>query len=122
MFVISCGIYPIDIAVSIGESKKKLCKELSKTLPKYIIEDLKDQDFEEGKSAIFPTNQVLLWLKNKPSSIEELAILNHEIFHCTCFILERLGITYSESSDEAYAYLIQYLTNKIYSNLNITFS
>lgn len=122
MFVVNCAVYPIDILVSFGDTKKQLCRELSKSLPEYIIKSLKEQEFKEGKSAMFPTGQVLLWLKKEPSSVEELAILNHEIFHCTCFILERVGVIYSENSDEAYAYLIQYITNQIYSKLKITFS
>lgn len=71
---------------------------------------------------MFPTGQTLLWLNEKPNSVSGLATLNHEIFHCACFILERVGIVYSESSDEAYAYLIEYLTKQIYNKLNITFS
>jgi hypothetical protein len=86
------------------------------------MDTLKTFQFKEGKSVMFPTGQTLLWLNEKPNSVNGLATLNHEIFHCACFILERVGIIYSETSDEAYAYLIEYLTKQIYAELNITFS
>ena len=101
---------------------KPLYKKLSKHLPKSDIAYLKTLSFKEGKSIMFPGGQTLLWLKDKPNSISSLATLNHEIFHCTCFILERVGIIYSNDSDEAYAYLIEYLTKQIYNKLDITFS
>lgn len=119
MFIIDCKIYPFQIMVYFGKDKKPLYKELAKYkgLAKSSIKGLK-----EGKTMMFPTGQTLIWLKRKPQSINDLAILNHEIFHCTCFILNRCGIQMSKKSDEAFAYLIQYLTEQIYNELDITFS
>jgi len=122
MFIIDCQVYPFQILVYFGQDKKPLFKELSKRLPKSAIDTLKTFEFKVGKSVMFTTGQTLLWLNEKPNSVSGLATLNHEIFHCVCFILERVGIVYSESSDEAYAYLIEYLTKQIYNELNITFS
>ena len=122
MFIIDCHIYPFQILVYFGQNKKPLYNELSKTLPKSDVDTLKTFEFEVGKSVMFPTGQTLLWLDEKPNSVNGLAILNHEIFHCACFILERVGIDYSETTNEAYAYLIEYLTKQIYNELNITFS
>lgn len=107
--------------VYFGKNKKPLRKELAKYkgLAKSSIKGFK---LKEGKTIMFPTGQTLIWLKRKPQSINDLAILNHEIFHCTCFILNRCGIQMSKKSDEAFAYLIQYLTEQIYNELDITFS
>ncbi len=122
MFIVDCQIYPFDILVCFGQDKKLLFKELSKKLPKSDIDILKTIKFNVGKSIMFPAGQTLLWLQEKPTSIYGLATLNHEIFHCVCFILERAGIVYSHSSEEAFAYLIGYLTKQIYKELNISFS
>jgi len=122
MFIVDCQVYPFQILVYFGQDKKPLFKELSNLLPKSVVDTLKTLEFKVGKSVMFPTGQNLLWLNEKPTSVNGLATLNHEIFHCVCFILERVGIVYSESSDEAYAYLIEYLTKQIYNELNITFS
>ena len=122
MFIIDCQVYPFQILVYFGQDKKPLFKELSKRLPKSCVKNLKKLEFKAGKSVMFTNGQTLLWLNEKPNSISGLATLNHEIFHCACFILERVGFVYSESSDEAYAYLIEYLTKQIYNELNINFS
>jgi len=122
MFIVDCQVYPFQIIVYFGQDRKPLYKELSKYIPKSSIDTLKTFEFKKGKSIMFPTGQTLLWLDEKPNSVNGLATLNHEIFHCVCFILERVGIIYSNSSDEAYAYLIEFLTKQIYNELNITFS
>lgn len=121
IFIVDCKIYPFEIMVYFGEEKEPLIKKLKKFLPDKLFEDIKTMDIKNGRSIIFDSGQTLLWLKEKPTSIDGLALLNHEIFHCTCFILERVGIKYSHKSDEAFAYLIQYLTEEIYCKLNITF-
>lgn len=43
---------------------------------------------------------------------ETVSILSHELVHAIHFMLGRRGITLSDSSDEAYAYLQGYLMNK----------
>ena len=119
-FIINCQVYPYDIFVFFGNDISKLKIELSKLLPKEDIDDFDNLTFNgTGKSVMFPNNQTLLWLKYEPREPELLGTLNHEIFHCACFILERAGIKYSEDSDEAFAYLIGYLTHAIYSRLGI---
>ena len=119
MFIVDCGVYPFDILVYFGSDKKKLFKELSKYLP---IKELKKLTFNDGKTIMFSSGQTVLWLKEKPTSIKGIAQLNHEIFHCACFVLERVGIKYCKKTDEAYAYLLEYLTKQIYSKIDITFS
>lgn len=41
----------------------------------------------------------------------------HEIFHLVCSVLKEVGLSYSESSEEAYAYYISYLTKKVLEKL-----
>lgn len=122
MFIVSCEVFPYDILVCFGESGKRLFKELGHYIGKSEIKELKRLNFRSGKSIMFSGGQTLLWLKEKPKNVSGLAILSHEIFHCTCFILEKVGIPLSETSDEAYAYLLQFISNKIYNELGITFS
>lgn len=121
IFIVSCEVYPFDVLVYFGEDRKPLFKELKKSITKTEISKLKALDFKKGKTVMFKGGQTLLWLRQKPNSIQDLSILNHEIFHCSCFILEKVGIRYSKKSDEAYAYLIQFLSKKIYNEIGITF-
>ncbi|MBL7766460.1 MAG: hypothetical protein JNJ58_10225 [Chitinophagaceae bacterium] len=122
MFIVNCEVYPFDVLVYFGEDGKPLYKELKKYLSKSEIKNLKNLDFKRGKTIMFDKGQTLLWLRKKPISIQDIPVLNHEIFHCTCFILEKVGIPYSETTEEAYAYLIEFLSKKIYNQLEITFS
>lgn len=41
----------------------------------------------------------------------------HEIFHCAAGILDYIGIPLGSKSEEAYAYLIGYITRQFYENL-----
>ena len=121
IFIVKCKIYPFDVLVHFGEDKEPMYRKLKGRIPGEYIEELKTLEYKSGKSIMFPTGQTLLWMHEKPKSVYGLSILSHEIFHCACFILERVGIVYCENSDEAYAYLIQFLTEEIYSKLDIKF-
>ncbi len=50
-------------------------------------------------------------------TIDDFEIISHELFHATHYILKRVGMTLSDETDEAYAYLNSYLTEKFYSLL-----
>lgn len=41
----------------------------------------------------------------------------HEIFHCAAAILDHMGIKLGSKPEEAYAYLIGYITRQFYENL-----
>lgn len=120
MFIVDCQIYPFDIMVCFGD-KSQMFKDLSKYLSKEQISDFKKETFKNGCATMFTTGQTVLWLYKKPENGFDLSLLAHEIFHCATLLLGRVGIPLTESSEEAYAYFIQFLTEKIYNELNITF-
>ncbi len=71
-----------------------------------------------GKAAIFDTNHMVLRMRCLPKTNEDYAHLQHEIFHIVAYLMDRIGLKLSvRKSDEAYAYLIQYLTHEIYKKL-----
>src|SRR5687767_1810384 len=96
--------------ISIGETEE----QLGKTLGKYISEDeihwKWSNETATGRFCLFSTNQGLIRLRWIPESPEEYASLQHEIFHYVMHILSRMGMKWSVKSDEAYSYLIQYMT------------
>lgn len=120
-FIVGCGIYPFDILVYFGNDRNNMCGILAeKGVPSTDIEWLKVQDYRSGKSVMLPNGQTLLWMPNEPNTKYLLSVLAHEIFHCACMVLERCGMVYEpDVSDEAYAYLLQHITEKIYDNLTI---
>jgi hypothetical protein len=71
--------------------------------------DLTDLDALDGRFQVFEKeNQKVgvIWA----STVSELA---HEIFHCVVWMLNSRGLWLTESSEEAYAYLIDFLDRKI---------
>lgn len=52
----------------------------------------------------------VIWLSKEAN----LAELSHECFHATHWVCHDRGIFLSDSSEEAYAYVLQFLISKIY--------
>jgi hypothetical protein len=55
----------------------------------------------------------ILWLPNKPRTAREYGTLCHEVFHVVCSAMGWAAIPLADSSEEAYAHLIGYLTTEI---------
>lgn len=118
-FIIPLVIYPFDVMVSFAESDEQVVAHLKK----YGIDttDNKGWTFEEttkGRCVIFPGHQTLIRLLDFPTTVEQYGCLQHEIFHAVHFITRKMGFKLKVSSCEAYAYLIGYLTEKIYEKIN----
>lgn len=64
-----------------------------------------------------------MWLPRKPKTAQDFGFLSHEVFHATCAVLCNIGSSLTTQSEEVYAYLITYLTQKIIEGFNfISFS
>jgi hypothetical protein len=121
--IISIDIYDRDVMVHFGE-KKHLKARISKIfgceMSSEIVSMISGE--EKGKSFLLPGGQMILYMPNLPKDIKGLSILAHEIFHIANFTLEKAGINLTSDSDEAYSYLIEFLTKKILAMLPISFS
>lgn len=114
-FVIDLVIYPFEVMVSFGQTDKELEKDLNKV---GLDWDDKCKIIGMGKYVMFPNNTSLIRLFNYPEYHSDYGVLQHEIFHCVTFIMDKIGIELSlYKSDEAYAYLIGYLTEEIYKKI-----
>ena len=119
-FIITPGLFHFDLMVSIGQSNDELIEAL-----KNKSADLTEADpvinMDSNARLLQLTNgTMILRVRNNIDSIFWLSVLQHEIFHAATFILDRAGVKFClTSSDEVYAYLIQDLTYKIYSELKI---
>ncbi len=69
-----------------------------------------------GLTHIMPNgNVVMLIHKNKDGSYDN--VINHECFHATHFILDRIGMKFEIGvSDEAYAYLNAWIIDQVKKN------
>lgn len=114
-FIVPLGVYPFDVLISFGQTDE----QLKKVLAKYDAEwSDKMKVTGDGLFFINEKNQSMIRLKSIPVSDIEFGNLQHEIFHATTFILDRVGMKFKLlTSCEAYSYLAQFLTVEIYKKL-----
>lgn len=108
---ITFDTYPIQLYVFINENDEDILAYMDKEDIPELVEDI--LDLEESDEALFAykdTSRIAIRLRslNKPEYI------THEAFHATCYIMRYVGIRLSKSSEEAYAYLLQYIVENIY--------
>lgn len=120
-FVINIPIYNIDLLVVFG-NKDYLAKQIQEAWEKDMCdvynEDIQDiADSTVGLTSVdIKNSRYFIWIKDEifEDTAVVMGVLAHEIFHATAKILESVGISPSQDSEESYAYLIQYLTQSIY--------
>lgn len=115
-FVIDCQIYPYDIMVSIGEDDKTLHRKMKRV---NVEGDYSEVSLEgcQGRCVMFKRGEIILRLKTYPKTPTEYGNLAHEVFHAAEFLLRRINMPLTYESDEAYAYLIGYITEEIYKKI-----
>ena len=59
----------------------------------------------------------LVWIKQFEWRIHDYALLAHELFHCAVRVMDDQGISLSDSSEEAYAYYLQFIYAECISGL-----
>ena len=117
-FVIPLVVYPFDVMVSFGESDDVLFAKLKKKGVDITDTNLSVySDTQRGRTIMFKGNQTLIRMYELRDTPHWYGNLAHEIFHAVEFIMERIGMELTIKSDEAYAYLIGYLTEEIYKKI-----
>ena len=119
-FVMPLGVYPFDVIVSIGQSDKELFKVFTKSNKPFDKEDFEAALYTgntcQARAVMFSNNVSLLRLRKLPETAEDFGHVAHEIFHTVTFVMYKIGcILDIGKSDEAYAYLIQYITENFFS-------
>jgi hypothetical protein len=102
-------LYSVDVLFTIGTTESQVIRETERRLKRPLTTEERDafRFSGNGKSIHLLNGACVLWLRAK-----SLSVLAHEIFHVATFILDRAGIKLTDSSDEAYAYLIEHLTRQ----------
>ena len=121
-FIIKLGVYPFDVMVSIDETDETILKRLIKygITKEESGELLNLAETVRGRCVMLPSNQTVIRLKTLPKKYDMMSVISHEVFHATSFILSKIGMKMELFvSDEAYAYMIGFLTTKIYKKLKI---
>lgn len=114
--IIPLVVYPLDVMFSAGEDNNVLFRKL--TNAGVDKQEVKLADYEEtgiARYCLFKSGQSLIRIKAIPRSPQDYGLLQHEIFHCVTAVMWRIGMRLKiKTSDEAYAYLVGYLTEQIY--------
>ena len=123
IFRVDHGTYPFEVLVCIGTEHKDVLKYLRK------YTDVSEEESEaliltgNGRACMLNDGKTVLQLNNKINPIDFYATLAHEVFHVVEFLFHRVGIKHDfETSGEAYAYQIQYITGSILEKIRETYT
>lgn len=119
-FKIDVEIYHYSFYVCIGNVKESLVfiNELN-GLPNEKEVGYKFKDLNNYAGGVFSNKgkPTILWLPKIPRTSEELSNLSHEIFHIVCHITRWVTLPLSITSEEAYCYLIGWMTKQFWLEL-----
>jgi hypothetical protein len=108
---ITFDTYPIKLYIFINETDEGIMAYMDKEDTPELVEDI--LNFDEGDEALFAykdTTNIAIRLRD----LQKPEFVTHEAFHATCYIMRYVGIRLTKSSEEAYAYLLQYITENIF--------
>jgi hypothetical protein len=107
--IIDYIVYPFNILVSFNMTEKELKDILKHILPNDEKLDIEKLEFHEGTTVMFSTGQTVMNINNI-----DYRTISHEIFHAVVMLMNRVDINLTDDSEEAFAYLIGYLTEEIF--------
>ena len=119
--IIRVDIYNRDVVVHCGKLKP-LRKYLLKILSQDAVEEICGClcDCRLGRTLQIDGSGIVVYMPKEPGDAKDLGVLVHELFHAAYFILQKAGIDCNDSTDEAYAYLIEFLVEKVFSSLSVS--
>ena len=123
--IIPIGLYPFDLMISFNESDKAVKKALkdfninSQNSNETTLFEMDKSKTKCGRMVMFIGKQTIIRLNFMPKINDpfEMALLQHEIFHAVGFFMSEINTPLNNDTHEAYAYLVQYLTEQIYKIL-----
>jgi hypothetical protein len=113
---INSELYPVIYYFYFGKRPSVLQKQIEKEYNMKLDEKLlmhHTQCFDEQDEPRIIT----VCIDSLPLDPFVQGILAHEIFHCVEMTFSFIGLSHTEHSSEAWAYLIQFLTEKIYGEM-----
>lgn len=118
------GTYPFHCMVMLGATAPDLFAHMKKhyttKLTASDVQRINTHLKGMGYTGRLDCGGFVLWLRDYPRTPHDFGVLAHETFHLADMILRNVGMTLSDDSDEAWAYLIDYLTVRIYTTFRLT--
>lgn len=118
-FKIPLVVYPYTLLCFFNKSDSFVQKELKRAGGIIGIEECSMPDDAGGYYSVYSNNLCLIRMREIPTTCISLGILTHELLHVVLTVLDEVGMKVKiGSSDEAYTYLMGYLTEQTHRNLN----
>ena len=114
--IISLKPYPFDLLVFWWVKKEDIIKWIAKEIPNQVLQNPDMYRFDGvWRTIMTDGGWIILWTKDK-----DISIMVHEVFHAVEFLYNRIWLTHSIESWEAWAYMMQYITNEILKEWNVS--
>lgn len=115
-FTLEGGTFPGEIDVLITSDTEAAAQYVRDNLDSTVTAC----DFDGAAGLTFSSQNnkpPIIWLSKAGFDPEDIAIANHELMHATANTMQYFGVLFSDSSEEAYAYQLQYYSNQFYNKL-----
>lgn len=114
-FVVEIELYSTDLLVVIGDVDGAIKWLENKNVSEDDIEFVKSScvPYSQGTTGLLSNNAFFIRLLYSPTTPEYKGILVHEVFHATSMLLRSRGMSLVKESEEAYAYLLEFIYKKI---------
>lgn len=127
-FIIDVELYSAQFLISINQEIDDLVLSVienqivpsleSPYLETYMVPFLDMKMTTLARTVFYENGTVAIKLNNySKDNIEDLATLVHELSHATMFTFQRIGMPHTSDTDEAYSYLLGFLTKKFFEKL-----
>ena len=118
-------MYPFDVMISFNQTDKQIKRSLKRQGVVFEINssaitlEMDSIKTKQGRMVMLVGKQTIIRLNFMPRLKDpfEMSLLQHEIFHAVGFIMEEINTPLNSDTHEAYAYFVQFLTEKIYREL-----
>jgi hypothetical protein len=116
-FLVPYTVYPFDVMFSFGQTDKELVVDLKNNSVNTRDKSYKYEQGEAAKYVHYTDGFTLIRLKEIPKSPEDYGHLQHEIFHAVTCLMAYVGASLNDGSNESFAYVIGYLTERVYTKI-----
>lgn len=117
-FIVEVDLYKVDVLVVVGDIGGAIEWLSNKNVTDSDIESIKSNSNDQGNVLLLSNNAIYLHVRDREKTNFWTSVLVHEVFHAASFLLKSKGIELDESSEEAYAYLIEFIYYKIMEQLD----
>ena len=117
-FIVEVDLYKVDILVVVGDIEGAIEWLSNKNVSDHDIEAIKNNSNDQGNVLLLSNNAIYLHVMDREKTNLWMSVLVHEVFHAASFLLKSKRIELDESSEEVYAYLIEFIYCKIVEQLD----